>query len=363
MRLTIRGWSLVAVVLASMGLSWQYGPRALNAVVTPLLVVLVAGLVTTARADRPEVKRTPIAEGSVGEQRSVEIAIESNSTVSATVRDTVGDGLSLVDGGGSVTASDGTDPVLATVLEGDERFSYEIRLAERGEHRLGPLTITVTDVLGLVERRFEYETQPSVVVYPRVHDLRDGAGQALWTLAESITGRDRTAFAHLRQYHHGDTLRDVNWNATAKRPDDDLVVTEYAAEEDVGAVLIAADCPPGWADELATAVATITTALLERRVSVGLAVPGGDYAPGAGDRHRHDLLSQLAVLEAGSLKESQRRQADVVVRADETGTRVSVDDRTIPFDRLTGHNEGERAEYSTQDHAGGSGGSEPGVST
>lgn len=358
MRVTVRGWAVVVVLAASVGMAWQFGPRALNAVVTPLLVVLVAGLLTTARVDRPTVERTPVSDGFVGDRRPIDIDIESAGTVSATVRDAVGDGLSVV-GDESAATTDGGDndcePVLETILEGDERFSYAVRLEVRGEHRLGPLTLTVSDAFGLVERRFEYETQSSVLVYPHVYDLHGSARQTLSTVVGSTDEQDRTAFDSLRAYQHGDALRDINWNATAKRPDDDLVVTEYDTDADAGTVTVAADCHPGWADEAAIAVATITTYLLEAGVTVGLALPSGDTAPGAGDRHRRDLLRRLAILEGGDLEERQRQAADVLVRADAEGVRVVVAGRTVPFEQFTGRDEVGRHGRSTRGRAGGAG--------
>ncbi len=338
MRLTIRGWAVVVVVLASVAMAWQYGPRALNAVVTPLLVVLVAGLVVTARADRPEISRPPVDDGFVGDQRTVDLEIETNATVAATVHEPVGDGLSI-DGTDADAADDSSDAgrslVLETILEGDDRFSYEIRLTDRGERQTGPLTITISDVFGLVERRFSDEQRTSVLVYPRVHDLAGAAGTDFQTLVETTNSRARDEFDHLREYRRGDALSDVNWKAAAKRPDGDLVVTEYARDENVGSALIAADCPPGWADELATAVASVTTHLLEGGVNVGLNVPDGDYEPDSGAAHYRELLAQLATLEAGELEERQRQQADVLVQADAGGTRVVVNGRVHPFGQLT----------------------------
>ncbi|SIR98713.1 DUF58 domain-containing protein [Natronorubrum thiooxidans] len=363
MRLTIRGWTVVAVLAASVAMAWQYGPRALNAVVTPLLVVLVAGLITTYRVDRPEITRAPVPDGSVGDHRTVEIALESDTTVSATVRETVGDGLSVSNGLDTATADgDDTDHdlVLETILEGDDQFSYELQLTERGEARVGPLSITVSDVFGLVERRFTDDQETSVLVYPRVHELQGAAGTDLRAFVETIDGRDRTEFDHLREYQHGDDLRDVNWNVAAKRPDADLVVTEYATAEEHGSVTVAADCPSGWADDLATAVASVTTHLLETDVSVGVSVPGSDYAPGTGRQHRRDLLAAFAVLEAGELEAEQRQAADILVRADAEGTRIVVDGRTVPFDRLTGDVASGRLAESTR---GRPDGDEPGVAT
>ncbi|WP_265109127.1 DUF58 domain-containing protein [Halosolutus halophilus] len=355
MRLTRRGWAVVVVVVGSIAMGWQYGPRALNAVVTPLLVVLVAGTITTALADRPRVRRGAVAEGFVGETRTIAVTIETERAVSATVRDAVDDGLTAT-----------TDPAEMTTLDGETEFSYDLRLEGRGDRRVGPLAISVVDLFGLVERRFEYEETASVLVYPPVYDLRGGTDRDLHLLADAATRRDREEFDHLREYQRGDSLRDVHWKSAAKRPDDGLVVTEYVNDDDAGSAVVAAECTPTRVDDLATAVASVATYLLEEGVNVGVTLPAADRQPGSGHDHHYDLLGLLAVVEAGELDERARTNADVLVQADANGTRIVVDDRTIPFDRLRGRggrdgNRDERTRTGTTDRGGADDGPSSGV--
>lgn len=351
MRLTLRGWTVVVAVAGAVVLSWAYGPRALNAVVVPLVVVLLAGLATTYRTDRPRVSRHPVGEGFIGERRRVDVAIETDGPIAATVRDDVGDGLSVA-----------TDPVAETTLDGDETVTYDVRLESRGRHHVGPLSIVVSDVVGLVERRFEYEGTTPVVVYPRVHDLGRGPAADLRRLTGVADRRERAEFDHLREYRRGDPLRDVHWKTAAKRPDDDLVVTEHAADEEAGAVTVAAECRPPQVDdpadrddEWAAATASVVTALLERGVPVGLVVPDGTQPPGDGQGHHRELLGLLAVAGPGELDDRTRRDADVLVRTDDAGTTIVVDDHEIPFDRLTGRDRAGRdeSERTERDEHGG----------
>ncbi|ELY83062.1 DUF58 domain-containing protein [Natrinema altunense] len=325
MRLTRRGWTVVAVVLAAVVLSWRFGPRALNAVVVPLVVALLAGVVTVGRTDRPHVVRRPVAEGFIGEQRTVEVTIEADGTAAATVRDVVGNGLSAT-----------TAPRADTTLAGEETISYDVRLEARGEHRIGPLSIAVSDMVGLVERRFEYEETTPVVVYPRVRDLGGGPAVDIRTLASVADRHVDEEFDHLREYHRGDPLRDVHWKTAAKQPDDELVVAEYATDGDAGTVTVAAECLTGNDDEMASAAATVATFLLEQGATVAVTVPDGTRPPGSGNAHHRDILQLLAVAEPGELADRTRRDADVLVRTDGDGTTVVVDDREIPFARLRG---------------------------
>ncbi len=345
MRLTRRGWGVVAVVLAAAAMSWQSGPRALNAVVVPLLVVLLAGAVVVARTERPRVSRRPLAEGFIGETRTAAVAIETDGTVAAAVSDAVGDGLSAI-----------TAPHAATTIDGEATFDYDLRLEARGRRRLGPLSIVVSDVVGLVERRFEYEEPATVLVYPRVRALDGGPAVDRRTLAGVADRRTREEFDHLRSYRRGDPLQDVHWKSAAKRPDEELVVTEYADDEALGAVTVAADCPADrddGADEMASAAASVATALLERGAPVGLVTPDGTQPPGTGRGHHRDLLGLLAVAGPGELTERDRRDADVVVRTGSTGTTIAVDGREIPFDRLFGAEKSDhRSERAGDNDAG-----------
>jgi uncharacterized protein (DUF58 family) len=322
MRLTARGWTVVAVLVFAVAMSWQYGPRSLNAVATPLLVVLVASVLTTIRAARPRARRLPLAEGFIGETRTVEVVLETDSTVATTVRDDVGYGLVA------------PNPTAEMTLDGETTFKYELTLEKRGEHRIGPLSISVQDVFGLCERRFEYEERTNVLVYPRVYDLHGGTSRDLEVLADVARRSDREEFDHLREYERGDPLRDVHWKSAAKRPPDELVVKEFAADETAGSAVIAAECTPGREDELATAVASVATYLLELDVAVGVTVGTDGYPPDTGREHHRALLGLLAVVQPRELEDRDRADADVLVQSDANGTVLVVDGYEIPFDRL-----------------------------
>ncbi|MGM0388901.1 MAG: DUF58 domain-containing protein [Natrinema limicola] len=323
MRLTRRGWAVVATAGGAVALSWRFGPRALNAVVVPLVVVLLAGLVTVSRAERPRVTRQPVAEGFVGEHRTVAVTIETDSPLAATVSDAVGEGLSAA-----------TRPVAAITLEGEQTVTYDVELTHRGHHRVGPLEIVVSDVVGLVERRFAFTDRIPVFVYPQVHEVGRGVADELQALVGITERREHETFDHLREYHRGDPLRDVHWKSAAKRPDGDLLVREYDESEGTTAVTVAAECVAGRDDELAAAAATVVTVLLEQGLSVGLVVPDGNVPPEAGREHHRTLLGLLAIVDAGELDERTRRAADVVVRTDTDGTTIVADDRELPFDEL-----------------------------
>ncbi len=323
MRVTRRGWGIVAVVGFCLVVAWKFGPRSLDAIVVPLVVALVAGVVTVARVDEPHVSRVAIENGFVGERRTVSLEADVDRPIAASLADDVGRGLSA------------TGNVAATTLAPERGYSYELELECRGEHEVGPLSLSVTDAFGLVERRFESDRTTRVVVYPPVYDLRGGAGDDLALLASAVHESRKEEFDHLREYEHGDSLRNVHWRSVAKRPAGDLLVKEFTAREDDGTITVAAESVPGTTDELAAATASVVTYVLESAVPVDVVVPDGSASATA--RHdRRDVLELLATVGPGTLAAETRREADVLIRTDEDGTAVTIDGREVPFERLAG---------------------------
>ncbi len=109
------------------------------------------------------------------------------------------------------------------------RLDYPLVPAQRGLHRLGPLTGRATDPLGLAEFARELAPASHLVTLPRVVPLRGqpptlGAGEGApgEGLARSGSGR---ADVQVRPYATGDELRRVHWRSTA-RYDELMVRTE-----------------------------------------------------------------------------------------------------------------------------------------
>ncbi|WP_049928030.1 DUF58 domain-containing protein [Halopiger goleimassiliensis] len=333
MRPTARGWAVVAVVVAALATGWQHGPRSLNALVAPLLVVSVAAVAIVAIADRPTVRRYPVDDGFPGDRRTVAVTVETDRAIAATVRDGVGPVLTPVDGPAR----------FETTLEGQTRLEYDVRLEGRGRRAIGPLSITVTDVFGLVSRRFVYEETSPVVVYPRVYEADGAAARQLRSRVETAFRDQRDEFDHLRAYRRGDPMRDVHWKASAKRADEDLVVAEHVADEEAGSVTVAAEGAAASADEFATAVATLVTCLLEQNVAVGLVLEGERRPPATGQDHYRAILESLATTDGSDLEARERTAGDVFVRTDESGTTITIGNTDVAFETLRGAADATRA--------------------
>ncbi|MFB6177270.1 MAG: DUF58 domain-containing protein [Halobaculum sp.] len=327
MRLTRRGKAVVGICVLSVVSAAVYGPRSLNAVVIPGLVVLVGAYLQVSRMDAPETTREVPRDDHVGRGGTVELSFVQPTTSGATeplsrpfvgrVRETVGDGLSA------------TGTTVETVV-GVEPVEYDLTYEARGEHVLGPADVTARDVLGLLERDFSCSGTDTVLAYPKLHAIAPWARRDLRALHETGIHEERSEFDRLREYTTGDSLRDIHWKSTAKR--DELVVKEFAAEAETEAVTLAAGAEVGGADEMAEAAASIVMTLVEDGIPVEVTLPDGTVTAGPERGSRLRLLERLAVVGAGLVR---TEDADITVFGATDGTTVTLGEYETPFADLT----------------------------
>lgn len=320
MRLTRRGWFVLLVVAAAIVSGALFGPRGLNAVAAPGAVALIAAAVQVARVDRPRIDRVIPAAGTQGDRIDVLLRFGADPPVGAIVWDAVDEGLASVADRRGITVSEPTVP-------------YGLDLEDRGEHTVGPATVEARDVLGLVAARFDYSRTDAILVRPRPRRLR---GPRVLDLARLHGGvdDDRAEFEQLRSYRRGDSVRDIHWKTSAKRPDGELVVKQFVSTERSTEVELAATATPGAADGMAVAVASIAVFLLEAGARVGLTTGSGRIPPAEGPDHRDRLLDHLARVEGAPLPGHAIERADVVVTASAEGTEVDLGPIACPFDDL-----------------------------
>ena len=116
-----------------------------------------------------------------------------------------------------------TGPRLAvTALKRNEEkvLLYQVQFLSRGYFPLGPTLLESGDPFGL-HRRFRIAGKPKcVLVYPRIVPLLTVDIKTRRPLGEvRMTHRlfeDPTRISGVRMYHHGDPLRKVHWQATAR---------------------------------------------------------------------------------------------------------------------------------------------------
>lgn len=100
-----------------------------------------------------------------------------------------------------------------------EEFSYRVRAQQRGYYQLGPLRIVSGDVFGLAKQQLGYLAPDHLTVYPRIVPLsRLGLPSRLpfgTVASHQRLFEDPARPMGARQFRSGDSLRQINWRASA----------------------------------------------------------------------------------------------------------------------------------------------------
>lgn len=289
-QLTRRGKGLAVVAIACVALAAVFGARSLNAIVAPAALALLAAVVIVRRAPVPTADRTVPPDGHPDERHEVRLDVDGCGAASYGFLDRVGDGINANGNAFDVTGDRAS-------------ITYDVAYGRRGVYEFGPLTATVTDVLGLAERSVTVDTdRDQVLVYPELVDPPGSVRRSIDAVVDLERRPGRDEFDRLREYVRGDSPRDVHWKSSAKRPDDDLVVKEFDGRAPTDAVRIAV-APTGSRDAVdscARAAASVAATLLAEDVEVGIETDRETIEPTVGAAQREAILAALARLTAGA---------------------------------------------------------------
>jgi len=114
-------------------------------------------------------------------------------------------------------------------------FDYFIRPVERGEYYFGNLNVYASSPLQLVKRKFQFQNEQMVMVYPSIIQMQKYDFLAIHnSLSEFGLKKVRRIghtqeFEQIKEYVEGDDFRTVNWKATAKCGQ--LMVNQYQDEK------------------------------------------------------------------------------------------------------------------------------------
>ena len=114
-------------------------------------------------------------------------------------------------------------------------FQYSVRPVDRGEYIFGNLNCYVTSRIGLIKRRFTFNKEQLVKVYPSFIQMKKYDFLAIdnrlsqYGLKKIRKIGHTLEFEQIKEYTLGDDVRTVNWKATAKRGQ--LMVNQYQDEK------------------------------------------------------------------------------------------------------------------------------------
>ncbi|MEZ5508861.1 MAG: DUF58 domain-containing protein [Gammaproteobacteria bacterium] len=124
-------------------------------------------------------------------------------------------------------------------------FRYRLRLPQRGNHQFGLLDVLLTSHMGLWQRRIFCGESTALKVYPNYAAVSQYAMLAMEQQSGQLGIRKQQRrgegmdFHQLREFRQGDSLRQIDWNATARQRK--LISKEYQDEKDQQ-ILFLVDC-------------------------------------------------------------------------------------------------------------------------
>lgn len=114
-------------------------------------------------------------------------------------------------------------------------FEYLVRPVDRGEYYFGHLNIYVSTPLKVIKRKFQFQNEQTVMVYPSIIQMQK---YDFLAISNSLTQMglkkirrigNTSEFEQIKEYVQGDDFRTINWKATAKRAE--LMVNQYQDEK------------------------------------------------------------------------------------------------------------------------------------
>lgn len=116
-----------------------------------------------------------------------------------------------------------------------QTIDYRVRPVDRGEYVFGNLNCYASSLIGLVRRRFTFDKEQMVKVYPSFIQMKKYDFMAIdhrlaYAGLKKIRRIGHTMeFEQIKEYVLGDDVRTVNWKATAKHGQ--LMVNQYQDEK------------------------------------------------------------------------------------------------------------------------------------
>lgn len=122
-----------------------------------------------------------------------------------------------------------------SLLKGEKQvFDYTVRPVDRGEYVFGNLNVFASSPLKIVKRRYIFQKDQMVPVYPSIIQMQQYDFLAISNRLSEIGLKKIRRIGHtqefeqIKEYVPGDDFRTINWKATAKQQH--LMVNQYQDE-------------------------------------------------------------------------------------------------------------------------------------
>ncbi|RLU01527.1 DUF58 domain-containing protein [Ketobacter sp.] len=167
-------------------------------------------------------------------------------------------------------------------------FRYRVRAKQRGNHDFGLTDLLLPSPMGFWQRRLLVGTPSRVKVYPNFAAVSNYAMMSMEQQSSQLGIRlqqrrgEGMEFQQLREFRQGDSLRQIDWNASARLRK--LISKEYQDEKDQQ-ILFLVDCgrrmrskdgDHSHLDHALNAMLLMSYAALKQGDAVGLLSFGGD---------------------------------------------------------------------------------------
>lgn len=117
------------------------------------------------------------------------------------------------------------DILFKTTIQPGEHslIKYKLRPVKRGVYNFGTINLFVTNIIGLVSRRYKFEQSANVSVYPSYMQMRKYQLMAISNRLSEVGIKKIRKIGHsmefeqIKEYVPGDDYRTLNWKATARK--------------------------------------------------------------------------------------------------------------------------------------------------
>ena len=191
-----------------------------------------------------------------------------------------------------------SEAMINLVEEDSVKVQLHMPVDKRGWFNPGRLLVESTYPLGLLRCWTWVDLDLRALVYPRPLASAELPGLATDTpdgAAAMVVGNDD--FYGFRDYRKGDSLRQVHWKGLAKGQS--IQTKQYTAYADRSVWLDWELFPGMGVEQRLSHLCYWVLTFDERREEYGLRLPGVTIGPGVGEKHREQVLKELALFGKG----------------------------------------------------------------